>query len=154
MKDSSVDSRSEPDEGGEQTADPLLFSLLHTAQALQEQLETALREVELSRAKMEVLDQLVRAGEPLPLRALAEGQRCVPSNMTTLIDRLESEGLVRRVDDPADRRIVRAELTPLGQERAADGARAIARVQSEFTASLPPSERDALRRILSTLHPE
>jgi DNA-binding MarR family transcriptional regulator len=133
--------------------DSLFFTLLETARTLQDRLEDALKAGGLSRAKMEALDQLVRAGEPMPLRALAEGQRCVPSNITTLVDRLESEGLVRRVADPADRRSVRAELTALGAERAAVGARAVARVQEEFSASLPPSEREALGRILAAVHP-
>lgn len=133
---------------------PLFLLLLEIAKAQQDRLEEALKEVGLSRAKMEALHQLVRAGEPMPLRALAEGQRCVPSNMTTLVDRLESEGLVRRVDDPADRRSVRAELTPLGAERAAAGAEVLARLQEEFASSLPETEQSALRRILASLHPE
>jgi DNA-binding MarR family transcriptional regulator len=133
--------------------DPLFVTLLETAQVLREQLEEELRSVGLSPAKLDALNQLVRAGEPMPLSALAEGQRCVPSNMTTLVDRLENEGLVSRVTDPADRRRVRAALTPLGAERAAVGARATARVHEEFAATLPSAERTALRRILSTLRP-
>ena len=134
-------------------ADPLFFALLETARALQERLEDALKAVGLSRAKMDTLDQLVRAGEPVPLRVLAEGQHCVPSNMTTLVDRLEGEGLVRRVDDPVDRRSVRAELTPVGRECAAEGMAVVARVQEEFAASLPARERDSLGRILAALRP-
>ncbi len=138
----------------EQRADPLFFLLLKTAKALQERLEDALKAVGLSRAKMEALDQLAKACEPMPLRALAEAHRCVPSNMTTLIDRLESEGLVRRVDDPADRRSVRAELTPFGAERAAAGAEVLIRVQQDFASSLSPSDRAALQRILTSLRPD
>ena len=130
---------------------PLFLALLETAKVMQDRLEEALRGVGLSRAKLDVLDQLARAREPLPLRALAEAQRCVPSNMTTLIDRLENEGLVRRVDDPADRRSVRAALTPLGVERAAAGADVLARVQDEFASSLPPTEQAALHHILAAL---
>ena len=132
-------------------ADPLFFLLLETASALQERLEDALMAVGLSRARMEALDQLVRAGKPVSLRLLAEGQHCVPSNMTTLIDRLESEGLVCRVDDPSDRRSVRAALTPLGEERAAAGARVVAQLQDEFAERLSPVERAALAQVLTAL---
>ncbi len=135
----------------ERAADPLFVMLLETTKALQDRLEEALRTVGLSRAKMEALDQLVRAGEPKSLRALAEGQRCVPSNITTLVDRLEADGLVRRVDDPADRRSVRAELTPFGVERAMIGTEVLRRVQEEFASSLSVSERAALRGILASL---
>ncbi len=131
--------------------EPLFVTLLTTAHALQERLESALKPIGLSRAKMEVLSQLAAAGEPLPLRMLAEGNSCVPSNMTTLVDRLESEGLVRRVHDPSDRRSVRAELTDLGADRAAAGSAAVARVQDEFNAILTAPERSTLDQLLTTI---
>lgn len=137
--------------GEERVTSPVLLLLLEAAKVQQERLEEALRQVGLSRAKMEALHQLLRAGEPMPLRALAEGQRCVPSNMTTLVDRLESEGLVRRVDDPDDRRSVRAELTPLGAQRAEAGTQVLARVEQEFASSMSPSDRVSLRRILASI---
>ena len=131
--------------------DPLLFAILETARALHDRLEEALKEIGLSGAKFEALSQLARAGEPVPLRVLAEGKGCVPSNMTTLVDRLESDGLVRRVDDPADRRSKRAVLTPLGEERAAAGAATLARLQEAFAASVSPADRATLLRVLATL---
>ncbi len=135
----------------DRVTNPVFIQLLEIAKVQQDRLEEALKQVGLSRAKMEALHQLLRAGEPMPLRALAEGQRCVPSNMTTLIDRLESEGLVRRVDDPDDRRSVRAELTPLGTELAAAGVEVQARVQQEFASSLSPDDLSSLQRILASI---
>ena len=87
----------------------------------------------------------------MPLRLLAEEQQCVASNVTTLVDRLETDGLVRRVDDPADRRSKRAELTELGKEKAEDGARVVAEVEAAFAESLGPTERLALAKVLSSL---
>lgn len=142
------------DPGGDSLAGPLLPLLLEVAQAQQERLDNALKEVGLSRAKLEALHQLLQSDEPLSLRALAEGRRCVPSNITTLVDRLETEGLVRRTEDPDDRRSVRAELTPLGAERAAAGVEVLARVQDDFARSLRPAEHDALRQILASLRPD
>jgi DNA-binding MarR family transcriptional regulator len=69
--------------------------------------------------------------------------------MTQLIDRLEADGLVRRVDDPDDRRSVRAEITRLGEERAEAGSRAIKRVEDEFAASIPARDRAVLSRMLA-----
>ena len=132
----------------------LFFGVIEAGNALMSRLESVLATVGLSRAKMEVLGQLVGAGEPLPLRVLADRQRCVPSNMTTLMDRMETEGLVRRIDDPNDRRTVRAELTPLGYERAAAGSEAVARLLEEFAASLSPGDRTALRQVLPVLRPK
>src|SRR2546430_14706119 len=40
-----------------------------------------------------------------------------PRTVTGLVDNLERDGLVKRVDDPGDRRTVQAELTDQGRER-------------------------------------
>jgi len=130
-------------------ADPVMFSLLQAAHALEERLESALADVGLSLAKYGVVSQLARAGQPLALSELAVRQSCVRSNMTQLIDRLESDGLVHRVDDPADRRSVRAAITRLGEERAAAGAQVMEKVEADFAASIPARDRAALARVLA-----
>lgn len=130
---------------------PLLYTLLGTAHRLEARLETALAEVGLSTAKLGVLTLLADAGEPLTLGDLAARQQCVRSNMTQLVDRLEAEGLVRRVPDPVDRRSIRATLTTEGEARQESGAACAVRLQEEFVETLPESDRAALRRILSGL---
>lgn len=131
--------------------DPIFFMLLDAGRAQFARLEEALKAIGLSAAKYKVLSQIAKANEPVPLRLLAEGQQCVASNVTTLVDRLEADGLVRRVDDPADRRSKRATLTALGAEKVADGDAAVAEVEAAFAASLGPTERLALEKVLSTL---
>lgn len=128
-----------------------VFALLHAAQALQERLQEAFAEIGLSASRFGVLDHLVRAGEPLPLSELAVRQSCVRSNMTQLVDRLEADGLVRRVDDPADRRAVRAEITPPGRERHAEGAELLGNVQSWFNSAVSAEDRVALERVITAL---
>jgi len=125
--------------------------LLDAGRAQFARLEEALKSVGLSAAKYKVLSQIAKSNEPVPLRLLAEEQQCVASNVTTLVDRLESDGLVRRVDDPADRRSKRAELTELGKEKAQAGARVVAEVETAFAESLGPTERLALAKVLSSL---
>lgn len=137
--------------GQDAGAPSLLYALMETAAAFQARMEEELRAVGLSRTLYETLAQLARAEAPLTLRELAEGQHCAPSNITQKMDRLESEALVRRVDDPVDRRIVRAEITPLGLERAEAGARVIERLQAEFDAALPAADRAAFARALAAL---
>ena len=131
--------------------DPIFFMLLDAGRAQFARLEEALKSVGLSAAKFKVLSQIAKSKEPVPLRLLAEEQQCVASNVTTLVDRLETDGLVRRVDDPADRRSKRAELTALGKEKAEDGARVVAEVEAAFAESLGPTERLALAKVLSSL---
>ena len=125
--------------------------LLDAGRAQFARLEEALKSVGLSAAKYKVLSQIAKSKEPVPLRLLAEEQQCVASNVTTLVDRLETDGLVRRVDDPADRRSKRAELTELGKEKAEAGARVVAEVEAAFAESLGPTERLALAKVLGSL---
>jgi MarR family transcriptional regulator for hemolysin len=131
--------------------DPIFFMLLDAGRTQFARLEEALKAVGLSAAKYKVLSQIAKSKEPVPLRLLAEEQQCVASNVTTLVDRLETDGLVRRVDDPADRRSKRAELTELGKEKAEAGARVVAEVEAAFAESLGPTERLALAKVLGSL---
>ena len=131
--------------------DQVMFALMSTAHAVEERLEQALAEVGLSQPKFAALTHLMRAGEPLSLSECATRMTCVRSNITQLVDRLEADGLVQRVDDPADRRGVRAVVTPLGAERQAEGAKRIERVQKEFASSLSSANRAALVQALAAL---
>jgi DNA-binding MarR family transcriptional regulator len=57
---------------------------------------------------------LIEPGQPMPMRRLAEALSCDASNVTGLIDRLESRGLVERRASAADRRVKVLDLTPTG----------------------------------------
>src|SRR5260370_1647529 len=105
--------------------DTIAFALVHAGHRVEARLEEALAGVNLSCAKHAALSVLVTQDQPLSLSALAEKLTCVRSNVTQLVDRLEADGLVKRVDDPADRRAVRAEVTRLGRERHAAGTRVV-----------------------------
>jgi DNA-binding MarR family transcriptional regulator len=128
-----------------------MATFMEAAHLLHSRVEQALAAVDLSPAKFAALDHLMRAGEPVPLRVLSEGLHCVPSNMTQLMDRLESEGLVRRLADPADRRVVRAELTILGKQRATAGAKVIAKAQADFAKSVSKAGSAALDRLIQSI---
>jgi len=69
------------------------------------------------------------------------------------VDRLESEKLVKRVDDPQDRRSLRAAITPLGRERQALGAKKIEAVRKQLAGALKAIDADALQRALADLDP-
>lgn len=130
---------------------PLLLALFQATHALEERLEAAFSSVGLSGARYRVLDELARSGEPLALGEIAARHSCVRSNMTQLIDRLESEGFVRRLPDPADRRSVRAAITPLGRERHTAGSAALSAFCQEFEAAFCASDHEALSRVLARI---
>jgi DNA-binding MarR family transcriptional regulator len=134
-------------------ADPrdVLYPLLHAAQAVERKLEEALAQVGLSGPKYAALTVLVQTGEPISLSELAKRLTCVRSNITQLVDRLENDGLVRRVDDPADRRGKRAQITPLGLRRQAVGERQVAKVQGELAKAVAGLDQGTLAAALSAL---
>jgi DNA-binding MarR family transcriptional regulator len=129
----------------------LTYEVTGTLNAMVGRLETALEPLGLSLAKLGVLSKLVAAGEPLPLRLLAEECGCVRSNITQLVDRLEAEKLVRRADDPKDRRSIRAELTAEGKSRHAAGVRALKKAEDELFAPLAAADRKNLLALLRSL---
>jgi len=137
--------------GQGEKARQLMFSLINTGHAVEQRLEEALTQVGLSLAKFGALTHLVEAGEPLSLSECATKMTCVRSNITQLVDRLEADGLVRRVEDPNDRRGVRAAVTPIGAERQAAGAKEVARVQAKLAKTLNGMDRGALQRALSAI---
>ncbi|WP_328365258.1 MarR family transcriptional regulator [Streptomyces sp. NBC_00457] len=85
--------------------------------------------------------------EPLPMRKLAQKLKCEPSNVTGIVDRLESRGLVERRPDPKDRRVKLAATTDEGR-RVARGLRESLRFAREPLAGLSEDERLALRDLL------
>ncbi|MBO8198761.1 MarR family winged helix-turn-helix transcriptional regulator [Streptomyces smyrnaeus] len=82
-----------------------------------EEYELAAAEHALTGAQARVLALLAR--EPAPMRQLARHLKCEPSNVTGIVDRLESRGLVERRPDPADRRVKIAAATEEGRATAA-----------------------------------
>src|SRR6478735_6047873 len=85
--------------------------------------------------------------EPTPMRKIAQKLKCEPSNVTGIVDRLETRGLVERRPDPADRRVKLAAATEKGR-RIAGGLRDSLDFAREPLAELSDRERLALRDLL------
>ena len=66
------------------------------------------------------LEHLARRGAGCAMHELARFLHSSRPAATGLIDRLMRQGLVRRTDDPRDRRIVRVMITPKGRRLVAD----------------------------------
>jgi MarR family transcriptional regulator, organic hydroperoxide resistance regulator len=106
-------------------------------------------DLQLSPAQCHVL-HLIEPDRPVPMGQLAETLACDASNVTGLVDRLESRGLVRRRASAADRRVKVLVLTQTG-------SRLRALLVDRMTAPPAAFERLSLReqrtlvRILSRL---
>ena len=127
------------------------MTLLGAAQAVEARIESSLSPLGLSLAKLNVLGILIGSKGPLTLGELAQKLACVRSNVTQLVDRLESDGLVRREADPADRRSIRAVVTDAGRDRERAGAMALARVQDDISHVLASYDSVHIEAALSAL---
>ena len=124
------------------------YNLAHAAQDVEARVERALDEAGLSLAKMKLLRHLFNAKEPIALGALAEKNSCVKSNVTQLMDRMEGEGLVKRVPDPADRRSIRAQITAEGRRKYEAGSKRLVAAEAEVLAGFSDAERERFREFL------
>ena len=89
-------------------------------------------------------------GTPRPMHELAALLACDNSNVTGIIDRLETRGLVSRQTYEQDRRVKHVMLTPLGEElrdellaRVGRTPAGLDRLSTDEQAQL----RDLLRRV-------
>lgn len=104
---------------------------------------------DLSPVQCHVL-HLIEPGRPLPMSRLADTLSCDASNVTGLVDRLESRGLVRREPSPRDRRVKVLHLTPTGARLRAQLLRQI--TEGDLPLSrLSLDQRRTLVRILESL---
>ena len=84
--------------------------------ALERHLHDTLVELDLTIPLSDAIWQLDPKLGPVSRRELAERLQCDPSNVTFLVDRLESRGLLTRARARSDRRIKALALPPAGIE--------------------------------------
>jgi DNA-binding MarR family transcriptional regulator len=70
-------------------------------------------------------------------------------NVTAIVDQLEKEGLVERLDEPDDRRAFRIRLTKSGERTFIDMARAHEEWVVDLLAGLSRRDQDELLRLLA-----
>jgi DNA-binding MarR family transcriptional regulator len=106
-------------------------------------------EFDLSPVQCHVL-HLIEPGRPLPMSRLADTLSCDASNVTGLIDRLESRGLVQREPSAHDRRVKILQLTPTGSRVRTQLLRRVAR-RSLLLSRLSLEQQRTLVTILEAL---
>ena len=107
----------------------------------------------LSPPQLWFLKRLYDAGSPQPISYFADGIFSNLSNASQMIDRLEAEGLVYRINNPRDRRSKLVELTDEGVERMQEAWQRHHMLAQELLQPLSEDERRAalatLERVLS-----
>lgn len=102
----------------------------------------------LSEGRFQILVRLQQFPDGrMTMGDLADMLDVTPRTVTGLVDNLERDGLVRRVDDPRDRRSVYAEITEEGRARVKALWRDAAIGQGALTRNFKESEMVQLRDI-------
>ena len=104
------------------------------------------QELDLAPMQLHAL-RLIEPGSELPMGALAQSLFCDPSNVTGIVDRLESRGLIARHGAAHDRRVKILTLTAEGERVRAEAARLMEEAPPEL-ARLPRDAQLALRDAL------
>jgi DNA-binding MarR family transcriptional regulator len=86
----------------------------------------------------------------LPLGKIGERLQVHRTSVTNIIDKLEADGLVRRVPHSEDRRATLAEITPAGREKAQE-ATAVLNAEAFGIGALAARDLDRLTSILREL---
>ena len=105
----------------------------------------------LTPAQERALRVLTRSPEPLRMTELAARLGIVPRSVTTVVDALETAGLVRREIDPANRRAILLHLTSQGLAVRDELRAARRRAAEDLFAPLPPADRTALGELLNKI---
>lgn len=84
-------------------------------------------------------------------KALLDTLILTSGGLSNLLRKLESQGLVRRMSDKADRRGVIVELTEKGRKAVEPAMRDHARVELALVAALSQEDREVAGRLLSEL---
>lgn len=135
------------------TAMGVFGRLLRLSTLSQIDLATMLDEHELTIPSFDVLANLRRSEPPHSKTPsdLAASSMMSTGGMTFRIDRLEQQGLVRRIRSEHDRRVVHVQLTPAGLELMDDLiARHMAR-KTELLSGLSATEVTTLTKLLAKL---
>jgi DNA-binding MarR family transcriptional regulator len=126
-------------------------SIMRAHQIVLARVEDALRPLDLTFARYEALVLLYfsRNGA-LPLGKMGERLMVHPTSVTNIVDRLEDQGLLRRVPHPTDRRTILAAITDEGRQRVERATKAVGEIDLGMNG-LSESQQDELTNLLRQL---
>jgi DNA-binding MarR family transcriptional regulator len=105
------------DNGWEDCAPGLtaVTSLMRVHQVLTRQADQVLAPIDLTFSRYELLVRLYFHDGALPLNQLGKQLQIHQTSITSLVDKLEAQGLIKRTPHPTDRRSTMAQITPSGR---------------------------------------
>jgi DNA-binding MarR family transcriptional regulator len=91
-------------------------SLMRVHQMVTRRADQVLAPIDLTFARYELLVRLYFQDGSLPLSQLGRALQIHQTSITSLVDKLQGQGLIERVPHPTDRRSTIARMTPAGRE--------------------------------------
>jgi DNA-binding MarR family transcriptional regulator len=131
-------------EGGQRPEPSLVYVIGRVSQGIRRELRERLSSCGLSVADVTTLSVL-RGRACLSNAQLARRALITPQSMIEVLASLEQRRLVRRRADPANARIMRAELTAAGRRVLARADAVIAALEDELLAGVAPRRRELVR---------
>lgn len=127
-------------------------SLVRSQQLYLQRIDAVLRPHGLTFARFELLRLLgFSTRGALPLSIIGERLQVHPTSVTSLVDRLETDGLVQRRGHPRDRRVKLAELTLAGRRVVAAATETLNAQVFTPMPGLGPAETEQLIALLARL---
>lgn len=130
------------------SSDVLVDELFDTTVVLRHFVESRLRPMGSSVARLRALRMLAREGTPLRMRDLSEMLGIAPRTTTTIVDSLEHDALVERVRHLEDRRAFLITLTKAGRAHYEQAEAVDTQALADATGMLSNQERQQLRALL------
>src|ERR1044071_1939772 len=135
---------------GDHSALRIWLRLLTCTQLIERRVRSRLREeFATTLPRFDLMAQLDRYRDGLKMNELSRLLMVTGGNVTAIVDQLEKEGLVERLDEPADRRAFRIRLTRAGEKSFTEMARAHEQWVVELLAGLTRRVRDELLKLLA-----
>jgi DNA-binding MarR family transcriptional regulator len=129
-------------------ANTLPQALVRLMLAVEDTYGLASREVGLTAQQAQLL---CLARRPAPIGGLADAMRCDRSNVSRMVDRAGSRGLVARGRDERDRRITVVMLTEAGERTMRRFIEALDGRIEQLVGQWSPDRRDTARELLNDL---
>src|SRR5262245_50993929 len=126
-------------------------SIMRAQQIILATVDEVLRPFDLTFARLEALVLLAFSRQgALPLGKMGDRLMLHPTSVTNIVDRLEDQGLVRRVRHPTDRRTTLAEITAEGRQLVEKATEAVSGVALGM-GGLPDRDLDDITALLCRL---
>ncbi len=128
-------------------------AIIATYKVMQRNMTKLVSQEGLTQAQFQALRVIAKYG-PTPMKTISDKMSVSAANITGIVDRLESKGLIERMARREDRRASIIELTPKGRRIQEEVAKKYARFVQKALQRFTPEEQETLRSLLAKLQEE